>query len=262
MLCPTLDHCGPMARTWPSARSSSRCMAGESPRDPRTTPVPVERWTEAVPRGVEGLTVGVAERYFFEHTAPDIAASARRGIDALRDAGARIVEVDMQWPTKLGIADPFTPEEAATLWEFWPEHRADFGPGRGPRPRGRRADAGRRLRDHLAEPARVPGPHARVAGRGRDRPGRDAGPGVHAASHRRHRGAVRREGGVRRHLRDVRPDADLQHPRLAGDQRAVGRDDAGMPVGLQLASLPWQESYCLAAAAVVEAASIGQGPPR
>jgi Asp-tRNA(Asn)/Glu-tRNA(Gln) amidotransferase A subunit family amidase len=29
-----------------------------------------------------------------------------------------------------------------------------------------------------------------------------------------------------------------------------------MPVGLQLASLPWQESYCLAAAAVVEAASI------
>jgi len=35
-----------------------------------------------------------------------------------------------------------------------------------------------------------------------------------------------------------------------------GRDDAGMPVGLQLASLPWQESYCLAAAAVVEAASI------
>ena len=35
-----------------------------------------------------------------------------------------------------------------------------------------------------------------------------------------------------------------------------GRDDADMPVGLQLASLPWQESYCLAAAAVVEAASI------
>ena len=34
----------------------------------------------------------------------------------------------MQWPTKLGIADPFTPEEAATVWEFWPERRADFGP--------------------------------------------------------------------------------------------------------------------------------------
>ena len=35
-----------------------------------------------------------------------------------------------------------------------------------------------------------------------------------------------------------------------------GRDDAGMPVGLQLAALPWRESYCLAAAAVVEAAAI------
>ena len=110
MLCPTLDHCGPMARSVAECALQLEVMAGESPRDPRTPPVPLERWTEAVSRGVAGLTVGVAEAYFFEHTAPDIAASARRGIDALRDAGAAIVEIDMQWPTKLGIADPFTPE--------------------------------------------------------------------------------------------------------------------------------------------------------
>ena len=111
-------------------------------------------------RGVDGLTVGVAERYFFEHTAPDVAASARRGIEALREAGARIVEVDMQWPTKLGIADPFTPEEAATLWDYWPERRADFGPDVSPGSRGRRGPLGGRLRHHVAEQARVPRPHA------------------------------------------------------------------------------------------------------
>jgi Asp-tRNA(Asn)/Glu-tRNA(Gln) amidotransferase A subunit family amidase len=33
-----------------------------------------------------------------------------------------------------------------------------------------------------------------------------------------------------------------------------GRDAAGMPAGVQLAALPWRESDCLAAAAVVERA--------
>ncbi|HYX83786.1 MAG TPA: amidase family protein, partial [Gaiellales bacterium] len=35
-----------------------------------------------------------------------------------------------------------------------------------------------------------------------------------------------------------------------------GRDALGLPVGIQLAALPWREDYCLAAAAVVEAASV------
>ncbi len=35
-----------------------------------------------------------------------------------------------------------------------------------------------------------------------------------------------------------------------------GRDDAGLPVGIQLAALPWREDHCLAAAAVVEAAAL------
>ena len=35
-----------------------------------------------------------------------------------------------------------------------------------------------------------------------------------------------------------------------------GRDDAGLPVGIQLAALPWREAHCLAAAAVVEAAAL------
>ena len=256
MLCPTLDHCGPMARTVAECALQLEVMAGESPRDPRTPPVPVERWTEAVSRGVEGLTVGVAERYFFEHTAPDIAASARRGVAALRDAGARIVEVDMQWPTKLGVADPFTPEEAATVWEFWPERRADFGP-----------DVARDL--EAAEPMLA----------------------VDSAITSQNRLEYR----ARMHESLVADGIDLvaspaqaftpphigvtEVPFAGKDAFDVtfamcgltqifnilgwpaisvpcGRDDAGMPVGLQLAALPWRESYCLAAAAIVEAAAI------
>jgi aspartyl-tRNA(Asn)/glutamyl-tRNA(Gln) amidotransferase subunit A len=255
MLCPTLDHCGPMARSVAECALQLEVMAGESPRDPRTTPVPVERWTEVVARGVEGLTVGVAERYFFEHSSPDIAASARRGIDALRDAGARIVEVDMQWPTKRGIADPFTPEEAATIWEFWPERRAELG-----------RDVQRDLA--AAEPmlavdsaitsrtGRVPRPDARGAGLGRV----DLVATPAQAFTPPHIGVIEVPFAG-----DEAFDVTFAMCGLTQIFNILGwpaisvpsgRDDANMPVGLQLASLPWQESYCLAAAAVVEAASI------
>jgi aspartyl-tRNA(Asn)/glutamyl-tRNA(Gln) amidotransferase subunit A len=244
------------------ARSVAECalhlevLAGDSPRDPRTTPVPVERWSESVGRGVAGLTVGVAERFFFEHTAPDIAASARRGIDALRDAGARIVEVDMQWPTELGIADPFTPEEAATVWEFWPEHRADFGPdvvrdltAAGPM---MAVDSAITSQNRLEYRARM---HEALVAAGIDlvaTPSQAFAPP---------------KIGVAEVPFAGEPALDVTFAMCGLTQIfnilgwpaisvPCGRDDAGMPVGLQLASLPWQESYCLAAAAVVEAASI------
>ena len=254
MLCPTLDHCGPMARTVAECALQLEVLAGGSPRDPRTTPVPVERWSESAAMGVEGLTVGVPERYFFEHTAPDIAASARKGIEALRDAGARVVEVDMGWPARLG--DPFTPEEAATVWEYWPEHRGDFG-----------ADVVRDLeaagpmmavdwaitsQNRLEYRARM---HETLAEAGIDlvaTPTQAFTPPKIGANEVAFAG---------------KPAVDTTYAMCALTQifnilgwPAIsvpsGCDDAGMPVGLQLASLPWQEGYCLAAAAVVEAAAI------
>jgi aspartyl-tRNA(Asn)/glutamyl-tRNA(Gln) amidotransferase subunit A len=256
MLCPTLDHCGPMARTVAECALQLEVLAGESPRDPRTPPVPIERWRASVERGVAGLTVGVAERYFFEHTAPDIAAQARRGIEALREAGARIVEVDMQWPTALGIADPFTPEEAATLWEFWPEHRGDFGPDvvrdlTAAEPM-LAVDSAITSQNRLEYRARM---HEALVAAGVDLVATPA------------QAFTPPKIGVTEVPFAGEPAFDVTFAMCGLTQifnilgwPAIsvpsGRDSAGMPVGLQLASLPWQESYCLAAAAVVEAASI------
>jgi aspartyl-tRNA(Asn)/glutamyl-tRNA(Gln) amidotransferase subunit A len=255
-LCPTLDHCGPMARSVAECALHLEVLAGESPRDPRTPPVPVERWSEAVGRGVDGLTVGVAERYFFEHTQPDVAAAVRRGIDALRDAGARLVEVDMQWPTKLGIADPFTPEEAATVWVFWPEHRADFGPDvvrdlEAAEPM-LAVDSAITSQNRLEYRARM---HLTLVAAGVDLVATPA------------QAFTPPRIGVREVPFAGKPAFDVTYAMCGLTQifnilgwPAIsvpsGQDDAGMPVGLQLASLPWQESYCLAAAAVVEAAAI------
>ena len=155
----------------------------------------------------------------------------------------------MQWPTKLGIADPFTPEEAATLV-------------------GVLAGAARRLRAGRASAtSRRPSRCSRSTPRSPRRTGSSTAPAMHealaaagidlvatpaAGVHAAHIGVTEVPFAGKAAF-DVTfamcgLTADLQHPRLAGDQRALAAATTpGMPVGLQLASLPWQESYCLAA---------------
>ena len=97
-LCTTLDHCGPMARTVRDCALQLEALAGGPSRDARVPAVPVERWSERLSGDLRGMRVGLAERYFFEHTAADIVGRVRRAVDALAHAGAEIVEIDLEWP--------------------------------------------------------------------------------------------------------------------------------------------------------------------
>ena len=96
-LCHSLDHCGPIARSVRDCALSLEVMAGPSPRDPRTPPVPVERYRDALSNGVRGMRIALAERYFFEHTAPDIVAPVRAAVGSLVAAGAIVTEFDLCW---------------------------------------------------------------------------------------------------------------------------------------------------------------------
>ena len=59
-----------------------------------------------------------------------------------------------------------------------------------------------------------------------------------------------------RHLRHVRPDRIFNLLGWPAVSVPCGTRRAGLPVGIQLAALPWREDHCLAAAAVVEAAAL------
>jgi aspartyl-tRNA(Asn)/glutamyl-tRNA(Gln) amidotransferase subunit A len=255
-LCTTLDHCGPMARSVRDCALQLEALAGGPSRDPRVPAVPVERWSENLSADLRGMRIGVAERYFFEHTAADIVARVRRAVDVLADAGAEIVEFDLEWPTPMGEGDPFIPEGAATLQEFWPARRDEIGP-----------DVARdlALSDGMAAVpfAAVAQYRIEYAGRMLEK-ARAAGIDL-IATPTQAQTPPPVEALTIPYAGD--PDVDVTYAMcgltlvfnmLGWPAVSVpcGRDDAGLPAGIQLAALPWREDHCLAAAAVVEAAAL------
>ena len=254
-LCVGLDHCGPMARSVRDCALELEVMAGASLRDPRTPAVPADRYTGALGRGVAGMTVGVAERYFFEHAAPDVAAPARAAVEALRDAGARVVEVDLGWfPQDAPRFGFYAAEQAAAVAGLWPDRAAEMGPD---------VVQSMRFTETLT--------------------------GVQAAEtglRRLHYQARTLEAVAGARIDIVVTPTEAFTPPPIGTLRVpfagdpdedvtvamcgltevynvlgwpaisvpCGRDAVGMPAGVQLAALPWQESDCIAAGAVVERA--------
>jgi aspartyl-tRNA(Asn)/glutamyl-tRNA(Gln) amidotransferase subunit A len=255
-LCTTLDHCGPMARSVRDCALQLEALAGGPSRDPRVPAVPVERWSEGLSGDLRGLRVGLAERYFFEHTAADIVARVHRAVDALAHAGAEIVEIDLEWPTPMGEGDPFIPEGAATLGELWPARRDELGP-----------DVARdlALSDGMAAVpfAAVNQYRIEYAGRMLEKV-RAAGVDVIATPTQAQTPppvdalTIPYAGHPDMDVTYAMCGLTLVFNMLGWPAVSVpcGRDDAGLPAGIQLAALPWREDHCLAAAAAVEAAAL------
>jgi aspartyl-tRNA(Asn)/glutamyl-tRNA(Gln) amidotransferase subunit A len=254
-LCISLDHCGPMARSVRDCARSLEVMAGPSPRDPRTPPVAIGAYREALSAGVAGKVVGVAERYFFEHTDPDIAGHVRGAVEALVAAGARTVEFDLGWPVEGEPGGGFyVSEQTVAVTGQWPEHADEFG-----------ADVVASMR--AAE--RVSGIEAAAAG-------------LVELNYRARLGEQARSAGIDLIVTPTEafppPLAGIDHVPFAGNPAVpvtvamcgltevfnilgwpaislpCGLDRDRLPVGAQIAALPWREADCLAAAAVVEQA--------
>jgi len=254
-LCQSFDHCGPMARTVEDCALALEVLAGPSPRDPRTPAVPVPRYRDALGRGVEGMTVAVAERFFFEHTQEDVAAAARRAVAALEGAGARLVEIDLGWPPdeEFRVGRFYLAEMAATLAGHWPARRADLAPEIAEdcdvADRLPAVEAAEMFERRLAWCAAL---EERVRGAGIDliaTPTQPFSPPPVGTRTVAFAGDpdVRIGGAmcVLTEVFDVNGWPAVSVP--------CGTDAAGLPAGLQLAALPWREEDCLAAAAVVEA---------
>ncbi|WP_058041191.1 amidase [Streptomyces roseifaciens] len=107
----SLDHVGPLTRTVEDAALVLAALVGHDPRDPASVAAPALDYRPGAGTDLTGLRVGVPGNYYFDRVDPRIEASVRRAIGRLEDLGARLVEVEIPMtryiqPTQWGLMVP------------------------------------------------------------------------------------------------------------------------------------------------------------
>ena len=126
----SLDHIGPMTRSVGDAAVMLGVIAGCDPADETSLEAPVDDYVAAINRGVDGIRIGVDEKYIGAAPA-DVSGPVLDAIRAIEKLGAHVV--------KLKVPDT---DEAVAAWtslcsaetlaahaEFYPGRAAEYGAG-------------------------------------------------------------------------------------------------------------------------------------
>ncbi|WNZ08160.1 amidase [Streptomyces sp. 11x1] len=102
----SLDHVGPITRTVDDTAVVLTAIAGHDARDPASVAVPGADYRPSPDPDLTGVRVGVPRTYYFEHVDVEVVAAVRRAIAQLEALGARLIEIDI----------PMTRYIQATQW--------------------------------------------------------------------------------------------------------------------------------------------------
>lgn len=94
-LCWSLDHPGPMAKSVADLALAMNTLAGYDPRDPATPKVPVPNYHRALARDLEGIRLGVPDRYYFDRLDEEVHAAVKKAIQDLRGLGAKVQPISI-----------------------------------------------------------------------------------------------------------------------------------------------------------------------
>ena len=91
----SLDQIGPVTKDVQDAALLLQAIAGHDPRDSTSSTAPVPDYRAALKGNVCGLRVGLAREYFPAALDAEVAAAAQGAANALVDAGAELVDVQL-----------------------------------------------------------------------------------------------------------------------------------------------------------------------
>jgi len=91
----SLDQIGPLTRDVADSAAMMQTICGYDRRDSTSVDRPVEDYGSFLSEGLDGVTVGVPREYFGEGLDPEVRATVMNGVDILRSAGARVVDVSI-----------------------------------------------------------------------------------------------------------------------------------------------------------------------
>jgi amidase len=124
---PTIDHAGPMTANVRDNALLLEVIAGEDGLDPRQYAPRLDRYTDALGRGVSGMRIGVVREGFgHANSEPDVDAKVRAGAQRFRELGATVEEVSV--PMHLQGAAIWTPIALEGLMDIM-MHGNGFGTG-------------------------------------------------------------------------------------------------------------------------------------
>lgn len=235
---PTFDHIGILARSVPDAHLVYRASVGYDPADPTTVHTPYYVALSPPSSVSRQFRVGVARNYFFDHLTPDVARAMEEAIDVFRVGKVEVREIKFPIDAK-SMSRVFDPIVVAEIHERygrdWKQRPQMFSKG----------FAG-------FFQSRVPS-------------------GLELAA--AHRALLRFQQSVRELFEEVdvivTPTVPVTAPRIAGPVDGAlilrntwpfnaartpaisipcGFDAAGLPIGLQLISAPFEEDILFRAA--------------
>ncbi len=132
----SLDHVGPLARSAEDCAILFDAIAGYDPRDPHSVSGPPSRATTTLIAGPEGrgtlslqgLRLGVPQEAFFAPLDPEVRAAWRAALLVLKEEGAEIVDVELPLATMELYRTIQKPEASlAHMQKGWlSEHRDEY----------------------------------------------------------------------------------------------------------------------------------------
>jgi aspartyl-tRNA(Asn)/glutamyl-tRNA(Gln) amidotransferase subunit A len=95
---PSLDHCGPMARTARDCAIVLQAIAGQDLSDASSSFEPVPDYSASVGKDIRGLRVGVVSHFWTEDlpAGPDMCEGMQTAIEILKQLGAKVCDVRLR----------------------------------------------------------------------------------------------------------------------------------------------------------------------
>ena len=129
-LAESMDHIGPMTRSAADAGIMLQVLAGHDPNDPTSLTVPVPDMLAGLDQGIQGMRIGLDERYISQGVDAVVTEGVLAGIKVLEGLGAQVVPVTMpETPEFLSAWGVLCQAEAAAAHlETYPSRADEYGP--------------------------------------------------------------------------------------------------------------------------------------
>jgi len=122
--CWTLDHVGPLAWSVDDLAAILQVIAGRDSNDPASADQALPDYSMALGQGLTGLRIGVVRRFHEQDvsSAPEVAKAFNDALGALRDAGAELVELNLEF----GLQDFRNCSRIINVSESFSIHEREF----------------------------------------------------------------------------------------------------------------------------------------